>query len=137
MSTEKQEVFSFKFDIYGTGAVLYLNDVEMYESKSQGQTISEFMTQKPVPGLNVLRIKSFPLEKDGNQYREEAHVEVTISRRDESGPTIKNIPVLQLKLNPTLTKENLFQGSKAEFGDKPVILQQTEQQIIVSRTGNI
>ncbi|MDH5777105.1 MAG: hypothetical protein OEZ33_02735 [Gammaproteobacteria bacterium] len=138
MSTEKQEVFSFKFDIYGTGAVLYLNDVEMYESTSQGRTSSEFMTDKPiVSGLNTLRIKSFPLEKDGYQYRENARVEVIISKRDKSNTTIKNIPVFQLKVNLTNSEEKLFQGSEPELGNKPVVEQHTEKQIIVSRTGNI
>jgi len=80
----KQPVFSLEFNIYGTGAEIKLNDIPVYFYDDQGQTSSK----KPIPesivdGINVLTVKSFPVEDNGYQYQEGAYVKATITIREK------------------------------------------------------
>ena len=130
-----QPTFALEFNIYGTGAEILLNDIPVYYHDDQGQTIS----QKPVPesivdGENVLTVRSFPLDEDHGQYQKEAHIEAIISVREKDSLPNEGKPLLQIKLNPTNTTDQLLEGSDAEYGDKDaVVLDHTEKQTIAER----
>jgi len=134
-----QPTFSLEFNIYGTGAEILLNDIPVYYHDDQGQTIS----QKPVPesiidGVNVLTVRSFPLEDDGGQYQKDAHIEAIISVREKDGLPNEGKPLLQIRLNPANAKDHLLDGTIAEYGDNDAkVLQHSENETLAERRGSI
>jgi len=134
-----QPTFSLEFNIYGTGAEILLNDIPVYYHDAQGQTIS----QKPVPesiidGVNVLTVRSFPLEDDGGQYQKDAHIDAVISVREKDGLPNEGKPLLQIRLNPANAKDHLLDGTIAEYGDNDAkVLQHSENETLAERRGSI
>jgi len=135
----KHPVFSLEFNIYGTGAEIKLNDIPVYFYDDQGQTSS----QKPIPesivdGINVLTVKSFPVEDNGYQYQEGAYIEVTITVREKNAPLNSGESILHLKLNPTNVEEKILDGTFSNIGGKSAtILTHNDKQTMAERRAEI
>ncbi|MDH5445587.1 MAG: hypothetical protein OEY52_08505 [Gammaproteobacteria bacterium] len=135
----KQPIYSIEFNIYGTGAVIKLNDIPVHVNEATGQTSAE----KPVPesivdGKNILAIKTFPLEEDGGKYQPGAYAEAVLSIREKDAPLNQNKPLLQIKVNPTESEEKIFYGTIRETGDsEPKLLSHSEKSLVAGRAVNI
>lgn len=132
-------LFTLEFNIYGTGAEIYLNDIPVYYHDAQGQTSS----QKPIPesiidGENILTIKSFPLKDDNNKYLDGAYIEAVISVREKDTPVNDNKTILQLKLNPTHQEDKLLDGSILTAGEKlPTIVSHSKSSTVAEHRTEI
>ena len=135
----KQPMFSLEFNVYGTGVEIKLNDIPVYIHEDQGQTSS----QKPIPesivdGVNVLTVKSFPLESNGYKYQKGAYIEATITVREKNEPLNSGEAILHLKLNPTNVKEKILDGTSSNVGGEPaIVLTHSDKQITVERSAGI
>ena len=131
--------FTLEFNIYGTGAEIYLNDISVYYHDAQGQTSS----QKPIPeliidGENILTIKSFPLKDDNNEYLDGAFIEAIVSVREKDTPVNNNKTILQLKLNPMHQEDKLLDGSIITAGENlPRIVSHSKNSTIAEQSTEI
>ncbi len=131
--------FTLEFNIYGSGAEIFLNDIPIYIHDTEGQTIS----QKPIPesiidGENILTVKSYPLKNSSNGYEEGAYIEAIISVR-EKGEAIGNTkPIIQLKINPTQTEDKLLSGTISGPDNKSAtIISHNKNMTVASRSSEI
>ncbi len=132
-------VYYLQYTVRGTGVEISLNDIPILTNKNSGTTES----QKPVPesiidGKNTLSIKTFPLNADNDAYPSNAYVDAVIVINENNGPTSDAKPVVQLRLNPGLEKNELLNGTETDTGANDFkIIHNVDNTIIAERSVDI
>ena len=138
MSNEQinKPLYTVQFKVVGAGVEIRLNDIPIHLNDAPGTTSSEIQVPQYIfNGLNELKVRTFCLEEDNNQYRNGAYVIVSLHVKEKGAPSSQSKELLQFKLNPTLPEKQYFDGSlDFENASTPKLLNISNMEITASRS---